>query len=161
MTNNISYYISSYFSNELGNIKEVSLNTKKTYRDAIIQLLTFVSMNNKKIENLKIEDFNEKVINNFITSLRKEKGLSEKTCNVKLAAIQGLFKYIRHKNVAYIDLCNQILNIKYKKFQQPLIEWLSIEEITKLFQSFNLKDKNEYKHFMILTVLYETASRIM
>lgn len=160
MTDNISYYISNYFTIELENIKEVSLNTKKTYRDALIQLLNFMQLNGNKIESLKVDDFSEEVINNFISYLRKEKKLSENTCNVKLAAIQGLFKYIRRKNIKYIQLCNDILNIKYKKIQSPNIECLSVDEITKLFQNFMLNNSVEYKHFMILTTLYETAARV-
>lgn len=160
MTNNISYYISNYFTVELDNIKEVSINTKKTYRDAIVQLLNFVSSDHKKIEDLTIEDFNEEVINNFIISLKNEKKLSDNTCNVKLAAIQGLFKYIRRKNIKYIELCNEILNIKYKKIHHTLIEFLSIDEITKLFKIFNLNNSVEFKHFMIITTLYQTAARV-
>ena len=93
----------------------MSINTKKTYRDAIVQLINFIANNGKEIENLVIEDFNAEIINNFITTLRNEKKLSENSCNIKLAAIQGLFKYIRRKNIKYIDLCNEIIENKYKK----------------------------------------------
>lgn len=160
MTDNISYYITKYFSDELDNIKEVSLNTKKTYRDAIVQLINYMHDNGIKIETLVIDDFNEEIINNFITMLRNEKRLCESSCNVKLSAIQGLFKYIRRKNIKYIELCNKIINIKYKKVKQNTIEYLTIDEITKMFDIFNLKDFTEYKHFMIIITLYETAVRV-
>ena len=160
MTNNISYYITKYFTDDLESIKEVSINTKKTYRDAIVQLINFIANNGKEIENLVIEDFNAEIINNFITTLRNEKKLSENSCNIKLAAIQGLFKYIRRKNIKYIDLCNEIIEIKYKKVQHTTIEYLTIEEITNLFNIFNLNDIVEYKHFMIISTLYESAIRV-
>lgn len=160
MTNNLAYYISNYFTIELEDIKEVSLNTRKAYRDATIQLLDYMQLKHKNINNLVIEDFNEEIINDFISYLRNEKKLNENSCNVKLAAIQGLFKYIRRKNIKYMDLCNKIINIKYKKIQPSTVECLTIDEITKLFQIFNLNNHIEYKHFMIITTLYETAARI-
>lgn len=160
MTNNISYYISNYFTIELDDIKEVSLNTRKTYRDATIQLLDYMQLKSKNINNLVIEDFSEEIINDFISYLRNEKKLNENSCNVKLAAIQGLFKYIRRKNIKYMELCNEIINIKYKKIKTSTVECLTIEEITKLFQIFNINNYIEYKHFMIVTTLYETAARV-
>ena len=160
MTSNISYYITKYFSDELDNIKEVSINTKKTYRDAIVQLINFVSKKGKKIEKLEIDDFNVEVINEFITNLRTEKNLKENSCNIKLAAIQGLFKYIRRTNIKYIDLCNKIIEIKYKKINQQIIYYLTIDEIEKLFNLFNIDDFIEYKHLMIITTLYESACRV-
>ncbi len=160
MTNNISYYITKYFSDELENIREVSINTKKAYRDAIVQLINFVSKKGKKIEKLEINDFNVEIINEFITNLRTEKNLKENSCNIKLAAIQGLFKYIRRANIKYIDLCNEIIEIKYKKIQHSIVNYLTIDEIDKLFNVFNMNDFTEYKHLMIITTLYESACRV-
>lgn len=161
MTNNISYYISKFFTDELKNIKETSINTRKTYRDAIVQLLNFMlEKYNKKIENLEISDFSADIINQFITTLRLEKELKENTCNVKLAAIQGLFKFIRCKNLQYINICNEIIDLKYKKVEDTFIEFLTIDEITKLFSVFDLSVPIEYNHLMLITTLYETAARI-
>lgn len=160
MTDNFSYYVTKYFIEELESIKEVSINTKKTYRDAIIQLINFISRKGKKIEKLTIDDFNVEIINEFITNLINENNLKGNSCNIKLAAIQGLFKYIRRKNIKYINTCNEIINIKYKKVQQSIIEYLTVDEIKKLFDSFNTKSFVEYKHLMILTTLYESACRV-
>ena len=160
MTNNFSYYVTKYFSEELESIKEVSINTKKAYRDAIVQLITFMSEKGKRIEKLEIDDFNVEVINEFITNLRTKKNLKENSCNIKIAAIQGLFKYIRRKNINYINLCNEIIEIKYKRIQQTAINYLTVDEITKLFESFNISNFIEYKHLMIITTLYESACRV-
>lgn len=160
MTNKMDYYISKYFSEELNDIKEVSINTKKSYRDTIVQLINFMQEKGKKIEDLIINDFNEDVINEFITMLRSKNGLCEKSCNVKLAAIQGLFKYIRLKNITYIELCNKIIDIKYKKVNESIIEYLTVNEMTKLFNVFDTNNYIEYRHLIIVTTLYETACRV-
>ena len=161
MTNNVSYYISKYFQDELGNIKECSINTKYSYRDSIVQILDYVSnIRNKKSNNLIISDFNEEVVNNFLIYLKNEKKLCSSTCNNRLAAIQGLFKYIQKKNLEYYDLCKEILDIKYKKDTDTIIKYLSLDEITKLFTVFNTNDKKEFRHFMIITALYESSARV-
>ena len=160
MTNNFSYYIMKYFTEELECVQEASNNTKKTYRDAIVQLITFMIEKGKKIEKLKIDDFNVEIINEFIANLRTKKNLKDNSCNIKLAAIQGLFKYIRRKNINYINLCNEIIKIKYKRIQQTTINYLTIDEITKLFESLNIVSFVEYKHLMIITTLYESACRV-
>lgn len=160
MTDNISYYISKFFQDELGNIKECSINTKKSYRDSVVQLLSFVSNKKGINSNLKIDDFSADLINDFINYLRNEKNLSISTCNLRLIAIKELFKFIQLKNVDYFELCSNIIKIEHKKKEEPIIKYLSINEITKLFEVFNFDDNIEYRHFMILTTLYETAARV-
>lgn len=157
MTDKISYYISKYFGEYLTNIREFSINTIQSYRDTIIQLIEYT---NKNTNDLVIADFTDELINNFISHLRNEKKLSIATCNQRLFAIKGLFKYIQKNNLKYFEHCEKILLIKVKKNAPKNIEHLTLEEIKILFEVPNLNEEIEFKHFIILTTLYETAARV-
>ena len=158
MNNNFSYYVTNYFKNYLSEVKNYSSNTIKSYKDTIIQLITYFE--NNKIDYSNIQNIDFDVINNFLLYLEKENNLSISSRNQRLSAIHSLFKYIQKRELSYFDKCSQILSIEYKKTPNTIVSYMSIEEIKILLSIPNIKNDNEFRHLMILTLLYETGARV-
>ena len=158
MNNNFSYYVTNYFKNYLSEVKNYSSNTIKSYKDTIIQLITYFE--NNKIDYSNIQNIDYDVINNFLLYLEKENNLSISSRNQRLSAIHSLFKYIQKRELSYFDKCSQILSIEYKKTPNAIVSYMSIEEIKILLSIPNIKNDNEFRHLMILTLLYETGARV-
>ena len=158
MNNNFSYYVTNYFKNYLSEVKIYSSNTIKSYKDTIIQLITYFE--NNKIDYSNIQNIDYDVINNFLLYLEKENNLSISSRNQRLSAIHSLFKYIQKRELSYFDKCSQILSIEYKKTPNAIVSYMSIEEIKILLSIPNIKNDNEFRHLMILTLLYETGARV-
>lgn len=158
MNNNFSYYITNYFKEYLPRVKNYSSNTIKSYKQTMIQLINYFEDN--KIDYSNIQNIDYDVINNFLLFLEEENNISIQSRNQRLSAIHSLFKYIQKRELSYFDKCSQILSIEYKKTPVTIVSYLSIDEIKFLLSIPNIKDENEFRHLMILTLLYETGARV-
>lgn len=158
MNNTFSYYVTNYFKDYLPKVKSYSSNTIKSYKETIIKLINYFE--NNKIDYSKIDNINSDVINNFLLYLENENNLSISSRNQRLSAIHSLFKYIQKRELSYFDKCSQILSIEYKKTPLTIVSYLSIDEIKSLLSIPNIKDDNEFRHLIILTLLYETGARV-
>lgn len=158
MSKDFSYYVTNYFKEYLPKIKNYSINTSKSYKNTIVQFINYCEEN--KIDYLNFENINREIIEKFLLYLENEKCISIKSRNQKLAAIHSLFEYIQKRELSYFDKCTQILSIEYKKTPTTIVSYMSIEEIKVLFSIPNIKEDNEFRHLLILTLLYETAARV-
>lgn len=158
MNKDFSYYVTNYFKEYLPKVKNYSINTIKSYRDTIIQLINYFK--NNKIDYSNIENIDYNAINNFLLYLETENNISTSSRNQRLSAIHSLFKYIQKRELSYFDKCSQILSIEYKKTPVTIVSYMSIDEIKILLSIPNINDNTEFRHLIILTLLYETAARI-
>lgn len=158
MNNTFSYYVTNYFKEYLPRVKSYSSNTIKSYKETMIQLINYFEIN--KIDYSDIQNIDYDVINNFMLFLEEENNLSISSRNQRLSAIHSLFKYIQKRELSYFDKCSQILSIEYKKTPVTIVSYLSMDEIKNLLSIPNVKNDNEFRHLMILTLLYETGSRV-
>ncbi len=158
MNNTFSYYVTNYFKEYLPKVKSYSSNTIKSYKETIIQLINYFE--NNKIDYSKIDNINYDAINNFLLYLENENNLSISSRNQRLSAIHSLFKYIQKRELSYFDKCSQILSIEYKKTPVTIVSYMSMDEIKILLSIPNIKNNNEFKHLIILTLLYETGARV-
>lgn len=158
MNNNFPYYVTNYFKEYLPKVKGYSSNTIKSYKETMIQLINYFESN--KIDYFDIQNIDYDVINNFLLYLEKENNLSIQSRNQRLSAIHSLFKYIQKRELSYFDKCSQILSIEYKKTPVTIVSYLSMDEIKILLSIPNVEDDNEFRHLMILTLLYETGARV-
>ena len=51
-------------------------------------------------------------------------------------------------------------NIKLKRVVKEKMDYLTKDELETVFKAINLKHKDGYRHYVLLTVLYETATRV-
>lgn len=158
MNNTFSYYVTNYFKEYLPKVKGFSSNTIKSYKETIIQLINYFESN--KIDYSDIQSIDYDVINNFMLFLEEENNLSISSRNQRLSAIHSLFKYIQKRELSYFDKCSQILSIEYKKTPVTIVSYMSMDEIKTLLSIPNIKNDSEFKHLIILTLLYETGARV-
>lgn len=158
MNNTFPYYVTNYFKEYLPKVKSFSSNTIKSYKETMIQLINYFESN--KIDYSDIQNIDSDVINNFMLFLEEENNLSISSRNQRLSAIHSLFKYIKKRELSYFDKCSQILSIEYKRTPVTIVSYLSMDEIKILLSIPNVKDDNEFRHLMILTLLYETGARV-
>lgn len=159
--NDFSYLLSNYFADYLTNKKGVSNNTIKTYRDCFVSLIKYLEKVKKiKPNKITISMFDFNLINDFLDYLETDKGISVSTRNNRLAAIKSFFKYVGYKKPEYLNLVSSIREISKKKYCQKEMNYLTIEAIKHLLNSFNLKDKKEYRCFCIILLLYESGARV-
>ena len=158
--NLIGPWIRRFLMEHLIQERNLASNTQKSYRDAIVLLVSFISKNSKRlIDNLSIEDFSPKAIRSFLLYLEKDRRCSVATRNQRLATIHALAYFIAMHNPQYLAWCNEIYAIPFKKTSKPMICYLEKSEMDALL---NIPDRDRmqgFRDYALLLFLYNTGAR--
>lgn len=159
--NDFSFLISSFLTNYLTNVRNLSPNTVISYRDSIVFLLSYMNdVCNIKPEKLKISDLSAERTKNFLTWLEEEKCCTIKTRNLRLVAIHSLFRYISLQRPEYMFQAQQILAIPAKKTNQPIVHYLQSAEIEKLLATPDSSSKKGLRDQALLCLMYDSGCRV-
>ena len=110
MNKDITYYLPKFFETELRSNDNCSENTIISYKYAFILLLEFVKYKYKKnINNITLDMFNRKIIEEYLEYLEVVKKSSVNTRNQRLAAIKSFFKYLTYEDIKYLPIYNDLL----------------------------------------------------
>ena len=97
MTNHILLgpWIKRFLQEYLISVRNLSSNTRSSYRDTLCLLLPFIARQAKiAIDQLKVEDVSAERLKAFLLDLEQTRHCSIRTRNQRLAAICSLAKYI-------------------------------------------------------------------
>jgi site-specific recombinase XerD len=162
MKNNyLSLWIKRFLLEYLINVKNLSKNTQKSYRDTIKLILPFVAKQAKKnrIDNLLIEDLTPERIKVFLSHLETERQCDISTRNQRLAAIHALAKFIGLNNPEHVEWCRQVHLIPSKKAKKNLITYLEKSEMEALLNSPDKSTEQGLRDYRLLLFLYNTGAR--
>ena len=119
-----------FFDEYLPRIKGASVDTIKTYRDALSLLLQFASRYySVGIKELDLEHITGALVFDFLDHLENKRENTARTRNLRLAAIKSLAKMIRLLYPKYRVTAETILNIvtgNLKKFYSWPFEYVLI-----------------------------------
>jgi integrase/recombinase XerD len=125
--------LEAFFTDRLMRQRQASPHTIASYRDTFRLLLEFVSLRLKKAPSaLSLDDLDAPLIGAFLDHLERERGISARTRNVRLAAIHSFFKYAAFQQPAHSALIQRVLAMPSKRYDKSAIEFLSRSEIDAL-----------------------------
>lgn len=157
----LSDYLSDYLTRYLPLQKGVSPNTIKSYRDAFIVFLRYCRDKLKiKPEKLTVEQLSRKNIEEYLLWLETDQGCAISTRNHRLTVIHALMRYIAVEEPQYMDKCQEILGIEFKKHAKKEVEYLTIDEIKIIFHQPDINNKNGQRDLAMLSLLYDSGARV-
>ena len=140
--------------------RNLSINTRSSYRDMIILLLNYLSSQLKKsVDRLLISDISAELIRDFLSFLEQKRGCSIATRNQRLGAIHALARFIGGSNPEYIEWCSQICLIPFKKTVQPCITYLEKTEMDAILKSPDRNTPQGQRDYSLLLFLYNSGTR--
>ncbi|MDP2646273.1 MAG: tyrosine-type recombinase/integrase [Desulfobacterales bacterium] len=149
-----------FFSSYLPYIKGVSGQTIKAYRDAFTLFIPFAANRLKiKTGSLTLDHLTPELVLSFLVDLEKQRQNAPVTRNHRLAAIKSLAKMIRFMHPEKKEVAEKILAIPRKRFQRKLIGFLYPDEIFKVLQSVDLNQKEGFRDYCLLVLLYDSGAR--
>lgn len=161
MNKDITYYLPKFFETELRSNDNCSENTIISYKYAFILLLEFVKYKYKKnINNITLDMFNRKIIEEYLEYLEVVKKSSVNTRNQRLAAIKSFFKYLTYEDIKYLPIYNEISTLKTKKNNNDTIKYLTKNGIKEILSIPNSSTKEGIRDLSILTLLYDSGARV-
>ena len=91
----IGSFIRRFLLEEIVADRNLSLNTQRSYRDAISLLFAYLARHHAlDPRRASVEDLSPQILRSFLAHLENERGNSLATRNQRLAAIHSLFGFI-------------------------------------------------------------------
>ena len=157
----VADYMYSYFHHYLIGARGLSTNTILSYRDALKLLLSFAGEHlHKPVDQLKIEDLDDKTILVFLDDIETERGGSIRTRNTRLAGIRTFFRFVGQEEPVLLQQCRKIRQIPTKRFEHKTIDYLNNEEIQALFVSVDTQSRTGLRDRALFLLLYNTGARV-
>jgi integrase/recombinase XerD len=130
--------LESFFTDRLMHQRQSSPNTIASYRDTFRLFLKYVQSRLKKSPSeLLLADLDAPLVGTFLDHLEKERAISARSRNVRLAAIHSFFKYAAFHQPDHSALIQRVLAIPGKRYDKFQIEFLNHTEINALVSSPN------------------------
>ena len=149
-----------YFTEYLQNLKGVSPETIKTYKESFGLFLKFLSKHlSKNISDLDLEDISSALLFSFLDYLEKDRKNSIRTRNNRLIALKSFAKMLRLLYPEYRELSETITYIPQKRFDKRLIGYMDYDDLLKVFNSVELKKKEGVRDYTILHLLFDSGAR--
>jgi len=135
MTDRLSFaaLLEGYFPQRLMQQRQASAHTIASYRDTFRLLLQFVQKRLRKAPSmLGLEDINTPLIVAFLDELEKVRGVTARTRNLRLTAVQSFFRYAAFEAPSHAAQIQRVLAIPAKRFTRALVPFLNRSEVDAL-----------------------------
>jgi len=156
----ICTWIRRFLLEHLVGERNLSINTQRSYRDMLLQLLPFISrQQHKPIERLTVADVAPRRIRQFLGQLESARHCSIRTRNQRLSAIHALARFIGEHAPEYLEWCVQVRLIPFKKTMAPTITCLDRQEMQALLAAPERATAQGERDHAILLFLYNSGAR--
>jgi site-specific recombinase XerD len=150
-----------FFTEHLQQHRAVSPRTIVAYRDTFRLLLTFAERAlGREPQDFLLTDLNAKFILGFLDYLEAERKNSSRSRNARLAAVRSFLKFAAHHDLSALDCIQHALAVPMKRFDRPLPEFLSREEIQAILDAPDTGTWCGQRDRALLTTLYNTGARV-
>jgi integrase/recombinase XerD len=153
--------LESFFTKRLLGQRQVSPNTIAAYRDTFSLLLKFTQKRLRREPcKLRLEDMNADLIASFLDELESCRHCCPRTRNLRLAAIRSFFRYAAVEAPQHAALIQRVLSIPRKCHVQPVIDFLTRDEIKALLMAVDRTTWLGRRDHAILLTAVQTGLRL-
>lgn len=153
--------LTSYFSTYLPETCGVSPNTCNSYRDAFkLLLLYFQGEKGVPANSIELRMLNRNLASDFLDWLEAQRKVSVTTRNQRLAAMKAFAHYVQYRNPEYLENCTDIIAMRPKKHEKPVIPFLTEEELKALLTQPDPSTRHGLRDLTLLSLLYDSGARV-
>lgn len=153
--------LTSYFSTYLPETCGVSPNTCNSYRDAFkLLLLYFQEEKGVPANSIELRMLNRNLASDFLDWLEVQRKVSVTTRNQRLAAMKAFAHYVQYRNPEYLENCTDIIAMRPKKHEKPVIPFLTEEELKALLAQPDPSTRHGLRDLTLLSLLYDSGARV-
>jgi len=153
-------FVRRFLLEEIVADRNLSINTQKSYRDAIRLLFCFMAQ--RYLTNptrLTVEQLTADVVRRFLAHLEEDRSNCIATRNQRLAAIHSLFRFIARQVPVLVDQASQIQGIPLRRTAPPPMDYLEKEEIDAVLSIPDRQRGQGQRDYALLLFLYNTGAR--
>jgi site-specific recombinase XerD len=151
-----------FFQDYLPSLRGMSLNTIRSYRDALVLFLQFAAKyTGRPIEALEIANFSADLVGRFLTFLEAERHNGIATRNARLAAIHTLARFLIAEHPEHMERLQQVLGLPFKRgARNAPIEYLEKSEIEGLLGSIDRTTLSGQRDYAMFSLMFNTGARV-
>jgi len=152
--------VQQFFTEYLVAQRAVSPRTVACYRDALVLFLDFATHKlDKPSTSLTLADIQPDLILAFLDHLEHERNNAIRSRNLRLTGLRAFLKFAGRRDVASLHFVEQALAIPMKRFERPMLGFLSREEIVAVLGQPGPTWSSQRDH-LLLAMLYNTGARV-
>lgn len=153
--------LQQFFMQRLLQQKQASPRTVAAYRDSFRLLLAFAHRRlGKRPSDIALDDLNASFILEFLNHLEVERHNCARSRNARFAAIRSFMEYVAFQEPSALALAQSVLAIPMKRFEQPLIGFLSREHVEAILAAPDPDTWTGQRDRVMLATLYNTGARV-
>ena len=153
--------LTAYFSTYLPLTCGVSPNTCNSYRDAFkLLLLYFQEEKGVPANSIELRTLNRNLVSDFLDWLEAQRKVSVTTRNQRLAAMKAFAHYVQYRNPEYLENCTDIITMRPKKHEKPVIPFLTEDELKALLAQPDPSTRHGLRDPTLLSLLYDSGARV-
>lgn len=153
--------IQQFFCERLKAQRNLSPHTIASYRDTFRLLLDFAQKKTgREPAQLEMADLDAPTILAFLDQLEKKRGNQPRTRNTRLAAIRTFMNYAALQEPSLLALIHRVVAIPMKRFQRPLLGFLSRAEMDALLSAPDPATWSGRRDRVLFATMYNTGSRV-
>ena len=150
-----------FFGERLIQQQNASPRTVAAYRDSFRLLLTYAERERgKPPAKLTLGDFDATLVLDFLAHLETERHNTVRSRNARLAAVRAFAHYVALQCPPALQLAQQILAIPMKRFERPLLGFLSRVEVQAVLAAPDAGTWCGRRDRVMFALLYNTGARV-
>jgi integrase/recombinase XerD len=150
-----------FFYERLIDQQHVSNRTVASYRDTFRLLLAYAEQQcQREVGTLCLQDLDAALVLGFLTYLETQRHNAIRTRNARLAAIRAFLHYAALQEPSALATIQPILAIPMKRFERPLIGFLTREEMEAILVAPDATAWSGRRDRLLLLLLYNTGARV-
>jgi integrase/recombinase XerD len=160
--NDLGRSLVGFFQEYLPTLRGMSHNTIRSYRDALLLLLRFLSTRQRcGIERLELAAITAESVAQFLKSLERERQSGIATRNARLAAIHTFARFLATERPEHLARVQAILGIPFKRGGRVApIEYLEQNEVEALLKAVDQSTASGRRDHALFSLMFNTGARV-
>jgi integrase/recombinase XerD len=153
--------LQDFFQRRMVAERGASAHTIASYRDTFELLLRYAEQRTGRTPSaLTLRDLDAPVILSFLDHLESARSCCPRTRNLRLTAVRSFMRYVSVRDPTSLPVAQRVLAIAGKRFDRPLLGFLSREEVQALLDAPDRTTWSGQRDATLFAVLYNTGARV-
>jgi integrase/recombinase XerD len=159
--NALGHALRRFFADHLPQVRGSSPHTVLSYRDSLVLLLRFVAEQRQRgVSQLELDDLGPPEILAFLQHLESARHNAVTTRNVRLAAIHAFFRYCATEEPAWVEHCQRVLAVPFKRSRSRQVEYFDYHEVEAVLASVDRAMPDGRRDYTLLATMFNTGARV-
>ena len=151
-----------FFQEYLPIQRGVSVHTLRSYRDAMLLLLRYISEDTRRqIEVLQLSDLTAERVTRFLRYLETERHNGIATRNARLAGLHAFVRFLITNHPEYIAPFQGVLGIPFKRGEEKVpVDYLEMKEVEALLGGIDRATPSGQRDYALFALMLNTGARV-